>query len=123
MCRPIYTLSMPITFKSQATGNLVMLQKDAEALLKLIGKDVTPKGILDLHEMPAALVVLGGLPKDEAAPRQASTPTRAASPDADDEPDTPAFADEPVSLRQRAWPLIQMIERAQAAGKPIVWGV
>lgn len=115
---------MPITFKSQATGNLVMLQKDAEALLRLIGKDVTPKGILDLHEMPAALVVLGGLPKDEAAPRQALPQAPgAAQAVGDDEPDTPVFADEPVSLRQRAWPLIQMIERAQAAGKPIVWGV
>lgn len=114
---------MPITFKSQATGNLVMLQKDAEALLRLIGKDVTSKGILDLHEMPAALAVLGSLPKDEAAPRQASTQAPGATLEGDDEPDTPAFADEPVSLRQRAWPLIQMIERAQAAGKPIVWGV
>ncbi|HYN61862.1 MAG TPA: DUF1840 family protein [Rubrivivax sp.] len=28
-----------------------------------------------------------------------------------------------VSLRQRVWPVIDMLERAQGAGQPIVWGV
>jgi hypothetical protein len=30
---------------------------------------------------------------------------------------------EGVSLRQRAWPMIEMMKRAHAAGKEIVWGV
>ena len=33
------------------------------------------------------------------------------------------FQDEPVSLRQRAAPLVRLIEQAQAGGQPIVWGV
>jgi len=28
-----------------------------------------------------------------------------------------------VSLRQRAWPLAEMMKRARAVGEPIVWGV
>jgi len=28
-----------------------------------------------------------------------------------------------VSLRQRAWPLVEMMKRAQDADVPIVWGV
>jgi hypothetical protein len=31
--------------------------------------------------------------------------------------------DDPVTLRQRAWPLIEMMKRTQAAGEAIVWGV
>ena len=30
---------------------------------------------------------------------------------------------EGVSLRQRAWPMIEMMKRAHADGKEIVWGV
>ena len=30
---------------------------------------------------------------------------------------------EAISLRQRAWPLVEMIRRAQAADPPITWGV
>ena len=28
-----------------------------------------------------------------------------------------------VGLRQRVWPLVEAIKRAQAAGEPLVWGV
>ena len=41
----------------------------------------------------------------------------------DGEPREPGFLGERVSLRLRAWPLIQMLEKAHAADKPIVWGV
>jgi len=29
----------------------------------------------------------------------------------------------PVGLRQRLWPMIEMLRRAHAAGVPVVWGV
>ena len=38
---------MAVTFKSQATGNLVMVSAHAEALLKLLGKTATEPGILE----------------------------------------------------------------------------
>ena len=113
---------MPITFKSQATGDLLMLQASAEALLSLLDKNASEPGILEPKDMPAALAVLKGLPADEPEPAQEATADTAdeggASPATD-----PAFADEPVTLRQRAWPLVRMIERALADNKPIVWGV
>lgn len=110
---------MSITFKSQATGDLFMLQVHAEAMLKLLGKTPGPQGILEVKDMPAALATLRALtdevPKPAAAENEESG-EHVSLPE-------PAFADEPVSLRKRAWPLIQMIERAQAEDKPIVWGV
>ncbi len=120
---------MPVTFKSQATGNLVMLSAHAEALLKLLGKTAVEPGILEVADMSHALVTLRALDPDQlpdaavapALPEssQASDGTQAAQ---DDKPPV-GFQDEPVSLRQRAAPFIRLIEQAQAGGKPIVWGV
>ena len=52
--------------------------------------------------------------QDAAAAAQANDP----DPGADDAP-----ADEAVALHQRAWPLVEMMKRAQAEGHDIVWGV
>ena len=117
---------MAVTFKSQATGNLVMVSAHAEALLKLLGKTATEPGILEVADMPRALATLRALEPDllPDQPAQAGADTQADS-DAGKREDKPpvGFQDEPVSLRQRAAPFIRLIEQAQADGKPIVWGV
>ena len=41
---------MPVTFQSQATGQLVMLQAHAEALLQLLGKTAKAPGILEVAD-------------------------------------------------------------------------
>jgi len=110
-----------IKFKSQATGDLVMVQAHAAALLRVLGKSAEGQGILVLEDMPAALAVLKALP--ETVERQAPELDGSSLEEGMQLPAEPRFQDEPVSLRQRSWPLIQMIERAQAEGKPIVWGV
>lgn len=116
---------MPVTFKSQATGNLVMLSAHAEALLRLLGKTAAEPGILEVADMPRALLTLGALDPD-SLPEPVS-PDDAEVADAQGHPNDEAppvgFQDEPVSLRQRAAPLVRLIEQAQAGGKPIVWGV
>jgi hypothetical protein len=118
---------MPVTFKSQATGNLVMLSAHAEALLKLLGKTAVEPGILEVADMPRALATFRALDPDELP----DVPARVAGEDAlaadsdrrhEDKPPV-GFQDEPVSLRQRAAPFIRLIEQAQAGDKPIVWGV
>lgn len=117
---------MPITFKSQATGDLVMLDKHAEALLHLLGKTAKAAGILEPADMAHALTALRAI-EDPRDAQSAARAERAAEAPADDEEEAPglslSFQDEPVSLRQRAAPLIRLIEQAQAEGKPIVWGV
>ena len=106
---------MPITFKSKATGDLIMLTAHAGALLGRIGKSVSGAGILTVPEMPAALKVLKNL--DDGAQEERTRAAQAAN-------DEPVDAmDEQVSLRKRAVPLVRMIEEAHASGEPIVWGV
>ena len=117
---------MTVTCKSQATGDLVMLDKHAEALLQLLGKTAKAAGILAPADMAHALSVLRAI--DDPRDAQAAAHAERASDVADGEEDgapkpTLSFQDEPVSLRQRAAPFIRLIEQAQAEGKPIVWGV
>ncbi len=118
---------MPVTFKSQATGNLVMLSAHAEALLRLLGKTAVEPGILEVVDMPRALATLRALDPDQLPdpPSQAAGDAEHGTEGDRHTSDQPAvgFQDEPVSLRQRAAPFIRLIEQAQAAGKPIVWGV
>jgi hypothetical protein len=111
---------MPITFKSKATGDLIMLTAHAGALLGRIGKSVTGAGILTVPEMPAALQVLKNL-DDGSREAAAAAAAAAGSAAANDDPIDPI--DEPVSLRKRAVPLVRMIEEALANAEPIVWGV
>ena len=115
---------MSITFKSQATGDLFMVQAHAESLLKLLGKAPAAKGIIEPKDMPAALQILRALGDEVSEDEAARAAARAREEDqGEDDQREPDFQGERVSLRLRAWPLIQMLEQAHAADKPIVWGV
>lgn len=109
---------MAITLRCAATGDLLLLQDVAKALLGLLGKDFSAPGILEPADMSRALGLLRALPAE--SPQAKSD--EATQDDTQDQVVVP-FADEAVPLGKRAWALIQMIERAMAAGKPIVWGV
>ena len=103
-------------FKSKAAGDLIMTAPVGDAILRIMGKEPATTGIIEPEAMPAAVQAI------EAAVG-AEAPARA-----------PAGADaraegrqlpprEGVSLRQRAWPMVEMLKRAHAAKAEIVWGV
>ena len=95
-------------FKSAATGDVIMLGPHGDQVLQLLGREPTAKGIIEPAAMPLAVAAL-----------QAAVAAEEPSP-ADD---TDASARPAVVLRQRLWPMIDMLRRCQAAGQPIVWGV
>jgi len=101
-------------FKSRATGNVVMTQKVAERLLAIIGKPAGPKGIILPEQMPAAIAALEAAVAEERA-AAADAPEE----DEDERRERPV----PVTLGQRAWPLIDMMKTAYAAEREITWGV
>ena len=43
--------------------------------------------------------------------------------DEDEEQWTDADGERGVGLKQRVWPMVEMLKRAKAANEPIVWGV
>lgn len=106
-------------FKSQATGDLIMLEDSGREMLTILGKGDAAnlaQGILVPSEMPAATTALvHAVDKDDTARARAEATAKQA-----DEILEPVTT---VSLRQRATPLLEMIRRCQAENAPIVWGV
>ncbi len=103
-------------FQSQADSDLFMNVGPAERILAIIGKPAGSKGIIEPADMPAAIAALEAAVADEERVREAAR--QAAQPDAAAGP-----AAQPIGLKQRSWPFIQMLKRCQAADKPVVWGV
>ncbi|MFZ5549249.1 MAG: DUF1840 domain-containing protein [Pseudomonadota bacterium] len=102
-------------FKSKAAGDVIMLGATGDKVLALIGKDKTPQGIIEPAQMPAAVQALAdAVAADDAA--------RAAGKE-QSEGDEPAGSRDAISLRQRAWPLVELLKRAHAANEPVTWGV
>lgn len=103
-------------FKSKSGSDVIMMGPNGDEVLRLIGKSPSPSGIIEPAAMPAAIAAIEqAVAADEAARAQ-----QAADADADGKSLPPREA---VSLRQRAWPLVDLMKRAQPAGHDIVWGV
>ncbi len=92
-------------FKSKAAGDVIMLGPQGDQMLRLIGREPSPRGIVEVADMAPA--------------RQALQ----AAIDADERPPEDADAQPAVGLRQRLWPMVEMLRRSEEAGQPVVWGV
>lgn len=100
-------------FKSKAAGDVVMLGANGDQLLRALGREPAAQGIIEVAAMPAAIAALERAVADEEA--------RAA--DGDAEADDEQRGARGIGLRQRVWPMVEMMRRSHAAGEPIVWGV
>jgi len=121
-------------FKSKASGDVIMFETHAKALLEIMGKDPSAKGILLVADMPKALEALEVALKkhgheanhkaEHEAGHEVSHEKGHASPakhrSKEQEQGQESFA---VSLGQRAAPMRQMIKQCILEGHPIVWGV
>ena len=103
-------------FKSKAAGDVIMMGPTGDDVLRCIGKPPAAKGIIEVAAMPAAIVAIEqAIRADEAARAQAEREAAA-------EGKTLRVGDG-VTLRQRAWPLVEMMKRSMAGKADIVWGV
>jgi hypothetical protein len=108
---------MLITFRSQASGDVMMFGEVAKQMLAIIGKEPADKGIVTVAQLPAAIAALKAaiaadkaVSTDHAAPGQAKAATAA-----DDGQEL--F----VSSSQRAQPLLEQFEWSLKAEKPVLW--
>ena len=102
-------------FKSKATGDLIMRGPNGDEMLRTIGHEPAPKGIVDVEQLPAAIAALRAAVRDDD--------TRPAEDSDAGDGDEKNGAQRGVTLRQRLWPVIEMFERALAEKEPVVWGV
>ena len=106
-------------FKSKASGDVIMLGPNGDELLRLLGREPAPRGILEVAHMDEALArIEAALAEESQAGREPD-----AGEEPDEEEDAAAREKARVALRQRLWPIVDMIRRSREAGEPIVWGV
>lgn len=104
---------MIVIFKSKASGDVIMFGDAAHALMKIMGKDPDPKGIITPEQLPGAIAALkAAIEEDRQKP----------GPDEEEEAEKPAMA-RAVTLAQRAVPLLELLEWSLKKETPVTWGV
>jgi Domain of unknown function (DUF1840) len=98
-------------FKSKAAGDVIMLGPNGDQVMRLVGREPAAKGIFEVKDMPA---LISALEQAVAADDAARKP--------DETADEPRGKGDGVSLRQRVWPLVEMLRRCQSANEVITWG-
>ena len=96
-----------------------MLEPNGRQILKILGRtdpESQQKGILLPEQIPAAIAALEAAIAAEAAQREQLINEALAQ-------NAPAPHFEPISLKQRALPFIDMLRRCHSAEREIVWGV
>jgi hypothetical protein len=109
-----------IHFTSKVAGEVQMLTAHGEQVLRAIGKPVEVRGVITPEQIPAALAALHNainMDLDERRELLAGAIAKAKA-EGEEEP-----TDHGVDLGRRAFPLIQMLERAAVANEPVLWGV
>ena len=106
-----------ITFKSQASGDVMMFAKNARELLRIIGKDPdASQGVITVEQLPEAIARLRAAVDDDKASRAERD---SGEPDAVD----PATGQGRIYLAQRAIPFLELMQYALDDEKPVTWGV
>ena len=105
---------MIITFCSPASGDVIMFGDVAKQMMTLMGKDVTDEGIVTVEQLPDAIARLRAAMEEDKARRQGQQTN-------DDEDAKPGMGG-PVSLTQRAVPLMELLEWSLRKKKSVTSG-
>ena len=104
---------MLVTFSSKSGADILMLSQHAKPILQIMGKldgaDLPVRGVFMPEHMAQTITQL------EQAIAIAPAPTE----EDEDAPQDPIAR--PVGLRQRAFPLLDLLKRAKEQGYPVLW--
>ncbi len=110
---------MIVTFQSPAAGDVIMFGDVAQRMMKLMGKEPEPKGIVTVEQLPDAIAQLKAAIDADKAERAGKL-----------DEELPQFEmgeggiKRPyIALTQRAAPLLELLEWSLKKEKPVVWGV
>jgi hypothetical protein len=102
-------------FKSKADSDLLMMGPVGDQILRIVGREPAPKGIIEAAALPGAI---RALEEAIAAAELARSDSRRHDSEEDEERGAEA-----VGIAQRAWPMLEMMRRSLAEHADIVWGV
>lgn len=105
---------MIITFKSPASGDVIMFGDVAKRMMQIMGKEMNDKGIITVAQLPDAIDQLrAAIAADKAEAVNAG----------EDDGFSAASQGVQVTLTQRAVPLLELLEWSLKRSKPVTWGV
>jgi len=111
---------MLITFKSHASGDVVMLGNNGKQMLSLLGKcPDDAQGIVTVEQLPVAIMALRQAIEADKANQTGNT----GWPESDTATEPEAGSDSAIHLHQRALPLLELLERSNSDAVPVTWGV
>lgn len=106
---------MLFRFQSRSSAELVLLEATAHAVFQALDKPVQPQGVWLAADLPAIQRALeAGIAEQEAQWDALAAQAQA---------EGRTFRRPSLGLRQRWWPLLQMVQRATAHRHDITWGV
>jgi hypothetical protein len=114
-------------FETRAGGRLTYTSVIGSQLLHIIGKQPGPRGVITFEDIPAAIRALeAAVAREKSMSEQerrtlephATNESRRGDPRDDEREPEP-----PVTLGQRAFPLIDLLKFAQNAKEDVTWGI
>ena len=109
-----------VVFRSKAAAEIFMFAETAQRLLQIVGKTDFVRGVIPADEVARALGSLtAAVEREKAALREQRAHQEL------DERTGDAYRErlQPITLGQRAFPLIEMLRAAQRKQADVTWGV
>lgn len=107
-----------LKFKSKAAADIVMLRPNAETLLKIIGTEAGERGVIEACDTPRAIAQLVAAINQERMGNEGKPEVDVT----DLSPEERKAIANHVSLEQRAYPLLKMLEAAHKKNVDVHWG-
>lgn len=104
-------------FKSQASAEVIMLPANGDQMLSIIGKEVSPQGIITVEQIPAAIAAI------EAAIAAGEAAEKAPAAGEGAEKEEKMSEEDAINLAQRAAPFLALLKESKEGGASVVWGV
>ena len=109
-----------VVFRSKAAAEIYMFAETAQRLLQIVGKTGSERGVIRAEEVGDALNRLTAAVEQEKAQLRDERARREADERAGDAHSERVL---PITLGQRAFPLIEMLRAAQRKSVDVTWGV
>ena len=107
-----------LKFKSKAAAEIVMLRPNAETLLKIIGTEAGERGVIEASDTSRAIAQLVAAINHERMGNEGKPEIDVT----DLSPEERRALANHVSLEQRAYPLLKMLEAAHKKNVDVHWG-
>lgn len=109
-----------VVFRSKAAGEIFMFAESARRLLQIMGRTDAERGVIPANEVNDALSRLSQAVEEE---KQAMREERSRRQHDERAAEAHVERQLPITLGQRAFPLIEMLRAAQRKRVDVTWGV